>query len=95
MKRINKVILILILSFIISLQGITYVQAHTYCSSWIQYETEYNRCDSNDGCGFLWLKSTYTYLSDQKTTCAFDTADGMGHYLQTIYRSVWVNDGCC
>jgi hypothetical protein len=93
MKKQKKLIALILLCCILVSQSTT-VRADVMCSAWEENARAGLKCESF-GCGFLWLKDTSYYISEQSRSCLYDVGDGYGHYVHTEYRTLTIKDGCC
>ena len=85
----------MVLACFILLIQTSIAHASVNCTDWEVIGRVDQQCDSNDGCGVLWLKDTYKYKETLRKRCTFPTDDGLGVYVESIYDWRWVKDGCC
>jgi len=92
MKKAKKIIVLLLLSIFIFSSQISIANAYE-CGSWITTRSYNSRCDTSDGCGFLWLKGTSKHDEDQYRICT--AISGSTVYIIRETRTVTIKDGCC
>lgn len=92
MKKTRVLSFIAALLMTISIMGANGTQASAAggCGNWEMYKVGTAYCDTNDGCGFLWLKDTYKQRKYYKCTCV-----DAGNKIFYKYRSELEDLGCC
>lgn len=60
------------------------------CGNWTTYSSSTSSCDSDDGCGFLWLKDTNKYTVYQKRQCVYSDNSTAWEYKNYDEKT-----GCC